>query len=283
MTFVVTLIALLIERFFDWSHMRRFTWYQSLQQMMMNRFTGLSSYFILAATIVPVLVAALLISLLLDKALYGLLSLLFQLLILLYCFGPRNLWANTFASLNVLTQGDAQSATNNLKTTFNIDHASSVQELHQQLTNHLFIEANRRIFAVIFWYVLLGPVGALLYRCVSLSATESTNQEISYPITPGVPQAARLIESILDWIPVRILTFIFALGGQFSQVFNVWYKKVLLGPAYNQELLVRAGTAAIHQDDVNKEDGALEKQALKLLDRSFVIVLVIVAVLSVVV
>src|SRR5579885_2540645 len=76
MTFVVTLIALLIERFFDWSHLRRWYWYANYQGAVMRRFPRQSSYTILALTTIPLLIAVAVIQVILKNPMYGFLELL---------------------------------------------------------------------------------------------------------------------------------------------------------------------------------------------------------------
>ena len=173
MTFIVTLIALLIERFFDWSHLRSWNWYSNYQLAVTKRFPGKSPYFILAATIIPLLLLVLLLQITLKHSLFGLVEFLFQLFLFLYCLGPQNLWADTFACINALVQGDTQLAGDKLKASFGVTETDSKQTLHSQLLNNIFIAANRRVFAIVFWFLVLGPIGAVLYRTITLSSADS--------------------------------------------------------------------------------------------------------------
>jgi AmpE protein len=268
MKFIVTLIALLMERFFDCSHLRQWQWYAAYQRMVSGKLVGKPSYLILAATIIPILLAVALVQAMLAGWLYGLLSLMFQLFILLFCLGPQNLWADTFACVNDVEK---------LKALFGITETGDAQKLHQQFLNSIFIEANRRVFAVVFWYAILGPVGAVLYRLVTISSLSAGKADVS----PEMVQQARHIETILDWLPVRVFTFIFALGGNFVKVLASWRKKAPLQLSSNEEMIVECGVAGLGNDEQVKiaEDGSAEKGAISLLDRVFVIVLVLVAII----
>jgi AmpE protein len=280
MTFIVTLIALLIERFFDWSHLRHWRWYTALQHTISQRLPGKAAMIVLAATVAPLLIAVGLISFLLNGTLYGFALLLFQLFIFLYCLGPQNLWADAFAAINALSQGDAKDASDKLKTLFGITDMKSAQSMHKQLLNQIFIQANHRVFAVVFWFVLLGPMGAVLYRAVSLSASS-----VHHDGSPEIAQSALSVENILDWVPVRILSFLFALGGHCSAVLNYWRKQVLNGLNSNDDIMAGCGVAALADEEKRTmaEDGSVEREAISLLDRTFVIVLVLVAVVELVV
>lgn len=278
MTFIVTLIALLIERFFDWSHLRHWHWYTAFQRIVTQKFAGQSPYLVLALTIFPLLIVIGLIDYFFEDAAYGFLKLIFQIVVLLYCLGPQNLWADSFFCINELEKGDAKFAADKLKTLFGRSDTSYSQSLHRYLLNNIFIEANRRIFAVVFWFLLLGPVGAVLYRMVTLSIPEAAKENVSTELS----KTGRVVETVLDWLPVRVFTFIFALGGHFVQVFSCWRKKVHQGLSSNEAMLTNCGTAAVCDEDQGRvaEDGSVEKNAVSLLDRTFVIALVIVAIIT---
>ena len=276
MTFIVILIGLLIERFFDWSHIRQWTWYDTCQRFITQKLSAHSPYLILSISILPLTLVVAIIELSLHGFLYGLISLLFDLFVLLYCFGPRNLWADTFACINALEKGDLNAAVGALKVSFGITSYKDLQNLHRQFLNGIFNESNRRIFTVLFWFAILGPAGAFLYRAIT---TASQDVGRGNP-PPDIAESSRKIEAILDWLPIRLYTFLFALAGQFVQVLQSWRKYFLYGLAGNDLLLDECGTVALVSDSEQQlpEDCSVEKNAISLLDRVFVIVLVIVAI-----
>lgn len=274
-TFIVALIGLLIERFFDWSHLRQWSWFIKFQRAVLRRIPNSSSYLMLALTILPLVIGVALIQYLLQGALYGFVELLFELFIFIYCLGPQDLWADVFVCTNVLSQGDEEAAAEKLKMSFGIANgATRAQALHKHLLDNIFIEANRRVFAMVFWFVALGPVGAVLYRLVTVSSSEVS-------VDAALAAGARTFENVLNWLPVRLFTLLFALGGHFSKVFSRWRKNVMQGIDSNETLLAECGIAALGSSDPLPEDGSAEKMAIHLLDRAFVIMLVIIAILVV--
>ena len=170
-----------------------------------------------------------------SPELYGIPELLFGIVIFLYCLGPENFWLEAF---KLVTS----------KTT-------------------IFVVAYRRVLAVLFWFVVLGPLGAVLYRLIDLLANES--------------MAARRVQQVLDWVPVRIFTFIFALGGHFTEVFARWKVGVKKGLLSNENLLTDCGIAALDLDVAaeTSDEAALQKQVVQLMDRVLVISLVVLAVI----
>ncbi len=278
MMFIVILVALIIERFFDWSHLRQWGWFVIAQQKLLTKIPVKSPYLALILSIMPLLLVILLLQFLLLGVLYGFVQLIFQLIILLYCLGPRNFWADAFACIHALTQGDAQYAAEKLKACFGIHDIHSSQTLHQQFISHIFRASNHRVFAVIFWYVVLGPVGAVLYRTISLTALEAPKENALFA---ELSQRAQFITAILDWIPMHIFTFIFALSGHFAQVLACWRAKKSFNLANSEAMLTECGISALgYQENQLPEDGSTETAVMSLLDRSFIIALVLVALVT---
>jgi AmpE protein len=274
MTFLVIFVSLLVERFFDWSHLRIWHWFVEFQRRIIDKFRQPSGYVNLAIAIAPVLLAVWLIDHFLHGCLYNFPLLIFRVIILLYAFGPHNLWADAFGCINAVTEGDAEVATARLKNAFGAN-ARSTSTLHTKLLNDIFIAANRRLFAVIFWFLLLGPIGAIFYRLVAVSTGV---QEGKFDSVKEISAPAQMVESVLDWVPARIITIFFALGGHFMQVLDSWRKNVARGLYSNDDLMIACGLAAlgVNKHDDMPDDCANERAALSLIDRSLVIVLVVI-------
>lgn len=278
MTFIVVLVALLIERFFDWSHLRSWDWFYLLECSIAKKMPGSSMYLVLAASIVPALLVMAIVGFILPDILYGFPWLVFQLIALLYCLGARNLWADAFSTITSFTQGDERTVKDTFKQSFYAMNGDASVSQHQQLMNLIFVAANNRVFAVIFWYCLFGLPGALLYRLISVSAVGgdafSENQQ------SPLQSSAQIVLAVLDWLPVRIFTFMFALGGNFTTVLSTWRRYAMFGIEANEMLLTECGAAAVLADPANIPlDGSLERNAISMLDRVFIILLVVVLVM----
>lgn len=272
MTFIITLISIVIERFFHWGHLRHWGWYERYEQSLNSRIGTWPSYALLFVSILPLLLVVGLINYLLCGILYGVLKIIFGVIVLLYCLGPSNLWLQVYSSINSLRKDDPKAAIDNINATFGLTPVDNAQDFHKGFTRVIFVEAYQRLFSVLFWFVVLGPVGAVLYRAVSLSAKSS-------PL--DVMHAAQKTQLVMDWVPVRVFTFIFALGGHFTKVFAVWKNSFKLGLNSNDKVLADCGVAALDvmQNGRLPEEGVAEKEALALLDRVFVMGLVILAVI----
>jgi membrane protein required for beta-lactamase induction len=125
-----------------------------------------------------------------------------------------------------------------------------------------------QFFAVFFWFALLGPAGAVLYYLsVRLQYTAS-----------GVNQsAAAEWSSVLDWPPLRLVTLLFAVVGNFSTTFSYWLDHVLSGTDANASLFTECGKMALGLP--NGELPAAQQGAAKMLAERVLIVLVLMVVL----
>ena len=272
MTILILVTALLVERFFDWSHIRSWSWYGHYQQTISNKLVGQPTWIRLVAIILPLLFIILLIELLVQNWLYGVAKFLFHLFILLYSLGPQNFWADMFSCINAIDHSDPRLANEKLNVTFDVS-VDDPALFHQRFLPNIFIEANRRVFAVLFWYVFLGPVAVVLYRLLALTA----NPTHQFSISIDLSERALSGQKILDWLPIRLFIFIFALGGHFVQVLSCIRKKVFTAPAENEILLASCGLAALGSDSEKLVtlDSTWEKHAISLIDRAIVIFAVI--------
>jgi AmpE protein len=270
MAIIIIFIALVVERFFDWSHLRRWRWFEKSLAWLGKRSTAWPVYVVFALAVLPPVLIVAALNHFLAGHLYGVLKLIFGVLVLIYCLGPMNFWAEAYACIGAVKNGDEQLAMGRAKKSFGLTVFDNPQAFHRALTNALFSEANCRVFAVLFWFLLLGPAGALLYRLVDLCCV------------PGltITRFSVNFQLLLDWLPVRIFTLFFALGGHFKNVIKHWKHDALTPPKLNSTLLSESGVAALDVLEAERipEDGSAEKETIDLLDRVFVIGLVVLAI-----
>jgi len=273
MTFIITLISLVIERFFHWSHLRHWRWFNMYQQWLSHsRISRLPSVALFILSVLPLICLVGLINYFLNGWLYGILKIAFGIVVLLYCLGPANLWVQAYRCISQLQKDENPAvAMESVQQAFGFAAVDTAQSFHHAFTRALFMAASERVFSVVFWFVLLGPAGAVLYRSIALMNSTS-------PL--GLESMAQKARQWLDWIPVRLLTFIFALGGHFTRVFAVWKKTVLKRPETNDVMLTECGIAALDmkEDGLTLEDVSAEKDAIVLLDRVFVMALLVLAI-----
>jgi AmpE protein len=167
---------------------------------------------VLLALLLPTVLCALLWWILGHTPLGGLLQLLFSLAVLLYCFGPREFEADLEAILGAPDGVSREAAAQTLA-----DDGSPITWNAPALGVAIAYAALRRRFAVLLWFFLLGPVGALLYR---LAQTLARNDSLQ--LDPGSRSAAHYVANALDWLPAQLLTFTLAFVGHWDAVIGAW-------------------------------------------------------------
>jgi membrane protein required for beta-lactamase induction len=227
-----------------------------------------------ACWVVPILLVTLILQCIFHHVLHGVLGYLFSFVVLVYCLGPANFKA-VFASY--LESKDSAERLKAVKELGLIkSHGRQPENLPQFIAKHILTLANSNLFAMLFWYLLLGAFGVVLYKSFSLLAAESESD--SSLATPYQSMINTCL-SLLDWIPVRVTALIYALAGSFPGCFGVWWSQLLTGPENNQAFLAKCGLGALHVVEDESPEG-LELSTISLVDRSLVIVLAFIAIVT---
>lgn len=140
------------------------------------------------------------------------------------------------------------------------------------------ISKYRGLFALIFWFVLIGPVGVVLYACAI-----QMHVQFSEPNdTSSFQLALEHMLGLLDWLPVKLLGITFALVGNFSSVFAQWLKDLLAGFVHVPQQLVGLAYRAIsgtgERVEQVSESGIKLEDVNHLLNKSLIVWLVLIAV-----
>ena len=193
---------------------RDFTWLQRWQEAVAGQSGDVVRLVVVIG--VPVLACALL-QVALHNRLLGVFGLAFAIVVLFYCWGPRDLERDADA-VDKAPDSDQRAAA---------AQALRGDEMQQPLAfesgalvEATFTAALRRWFGVMFWFVALGPAGALLYRLVQLLAFAPQFAEGGLAAQRALlARAARL----LDWLPAHLMALSLALVSNFDAVFKTWH------------------------------------------------------------
>jgi AmpE protein len=164
------------------------------------------------ALLLPLALCALLWWLLGRSPLGILLQLLFSLAVLVYCLGPREFESDLEAILEAPDGASREAAAQALA-----DDDAPVAWNAPALGVAIVYAALRRRFGVLFWFFLLGPVGALAYRLA-----QTLGRDDSLRLDPGSRLAARHVANALDWPAAQLLTFTLAVVGHWEAVIGAW-------------------------------------------------------------
>lgn len=193
----------------------------------------------LALALAPPLLVVLLLQLGLRDALLGLPAFLFALLALFYAWGPRDLDHDVEA---VVDAPDAAARREAARRLFP-DRDAPVLD-GGALVEAVFRCALWRWFGVLFWFLLLGPVGALLYRLVALCAQGEAQRRLPQPAS----QAAAKVLGVLDWPVAQLMTLALALVGNFDGVCTAWKDSGGASFALDHRYLAAAARASVRSE-----------------------------------
>jgi AmpE protein len=140
--------------------------------------------------------------------------LLFALAVLLYCFGPREFEADLEAILGAPDGASREAAAQALA-----DDGTPIAWNAPALGEAIVYAALRRRFAVLLWFFLLGPAGALLYRLA-----QTLGRDDALRLDPSGRVAAGYVANALDWLPAQLLTFTLAVVGHWEAVIGAWQR-----------------------------------------------------------
>ena len=163
--------------------------------------------------LLPVLAGVALLQWLLHAPLLGFLGLLFGVVALDYAWGPRDLDVDVEA---IIDAHDAPTRREAIARLWPQGEGASIDG--SALVEAVFRNALQRWFGVLFWFLLLGPVGALLYRLSALACEGEFARSLPAENLMGV----RTLHSLLNWPVAQLMTLSMALVGNFDAVFNAW-------------------------------------------------------------
>ena len=206
MTFVAMIIALLLlQAWGSGDRVHHDEWFMKLSrrvgESVLPPGVGLAVAVLLPAALAQLALGSL------APMLFGLPWIALAVFLLLYSMGRRDFHALLDRYRHQCRHGDFEGAylttLAELGWTRPGDNPGSPQEVHQLVQRGFLYEGYQRWFAVLFYFVLLGPAGALAYRLLQLSREHF-----------DVALVDRCL-FVVDWVPVRLLAAAFSLTGDF--------------------------------------------------------------------
>ena len=173
----------------------------------------------------------------------GLIGTLFSAVTLYITIGWQSLFEHTSAIVKPLQQGDLDEAKQKLAMIVSRDTETlEEQEVVSATIETLLENGNDAIFGALFWFVLLGPAGAVLYRLVNtLDAMWGYKNERFLQFG----WAAARFDDLLNWIPARLCAFSYALAGNYQSAMQSWKSQAHQWKSPNAGPVMAAGAGAL--------------------------------------
>lgn len=276
MSLICIIAGLILERVVDTlQQLRQFHWFDKYSQWMINHMPGLveqgaSSIVIL---LLPVMLVAGLIQNTLADTFFNIFSLMYGFLAFVYCLGPGDLDKEIDCYLRARESADEDMAYKCASAIMGEKASKSPDQQTVDVMQNILYQSNDRFFAVIFWFVILGPFGALLYRLTSYTSKRSNNKTLT--------AAAVRLQAILAWLPAHLVAGGYALTGNYegaSAGFRSKQKKDELSES-NYNTLVSAGLGALKNCTPGEETACI-RATRGLVLRTLVVWLALIALLT---
>lgn len=207
---------------------------------------------------------------------FALWQLVFNVAVLLVCFGCAKQRALYKSYLNALTRGDQTAAT---LYALQLGQKRTEEQQGGETLGQTLAWVNFRFYcAVIFWFVILGVAGAVFYALVRTFAdlVSGNRDEV-------IAKHFKLIHRLLfwlDWLPARITSFGYLVIGNFNKGTSCWLRFVFDFSSPNRKVVTYTALAA---EQVEKRYYGCTFEAtcmIKLVKRNVLFYLVLIALMT---
>ncbi len=282
MNFLALLLGLALERVLThFFHLREFRWLDPLFDAHLRRLRVTNSgepgagprthigrrWVALALTglLVAVLVAPVgILAVTLRGELLQIPYFAFAVFVLLFSLGPRDLDDEVEDYSDALEAGNFDTQRSVAEELLESVPPDQPAERNAAVERAIYVQANNRIFGVVFWFLVLGPAGAWTFRVLDLLRHRSERKAGQEGATPTMA-AVRSLHGVLAWIPSRLLALGYVLAGNFEEAMESWRnpgrEAGLSFAEGTEEIVARIGIAASGRGALSAAD------AVEALDR----------------
>ena len=274
MALISIILSLLLDRALRHMHdLRDLSWFEHYTAMVSNLIATRNAWLKLVLVLFLPLLIILLIQWLLLGFLFGVPYFAFGIVVLMYCLGPACLSSDIEAYLDARSLGDDDEALHYAGALTGRAASTVPDQQTSDVTRAILHVANERIFSVLFWFVVLGPIGAVIYRLVT---NISKRDEID-----SLVHVARLIQGLITWIPAHLLATGYALTGHFDGAFRAFQSRPRESnlSLANYDVLVTTGLGALRGQEVTDEISSITA-ARDLVMRSIMVWISVLALLT---
>lgn len=261
MNLIALLIGLVVERLatqlFHWRRMRwldRIIDFGFRQAERVARWPSLIPVILLAAILV-LPVYAVIVGL--GGTLAGFTYLILAVVVLFFSLGPKDIGEEVDEYCKALESEDDEDIHHAAKAILEGDVPGDTRERIRAVEESVCIQANNRLFAVVFWFVLLGPLAAWAYRVTDVirrrAVFNAARDEEADGHAVRIRDAAIMLHGWLAWIPARLVAVGYATAGHFEEAIAAMRAPTEQRDAttseHSESLLARVGTAALALQD----------------------------------
>jgi membrane protein required for beta-lactamase induction len=221
---------------------RKFDWFSQFTDWVSHQLDSTSvrdGPVVVLATLAPILFAIWLVSAMLGEV-WTVFEFVFGVLVLTLSLGPSDPIRQTSDYIQALEDNDPEEAKRHAEKIMGREASEGPTVTAEYVKESLFVKVCTSILGVFFWFIVLGPVGAALFRLTCLL------QERFAGTQSGFANAIADFYRILIWIPARFTVLCYAVVGSFVDTFHALQKPADFWQQDSEELLAESGLASLH-------------------------------------
>jgi adenosylcobinamide-phosphate synthase len=263
-TLVIILLALALDRWLpERGGFQLWNWYSDWAESIEQRFNGglrSQGTFAVLLAIAPIIVVMFLATFILGQ-IAGVLVFLFAVAVLYLCVDLYRLGDVAMAVATALENGEVAHAATRLKELTGKDTVETTEAGVAHATVEAVLkQANSLVVAPIFWFLVLGPLGAMLQRLASVLDRLWGHRTTRFA---EFGWAAARLDDLLGWLPARITALSYAVMGSFEDALHCWRRQAGMWSDLSSGPLLASGLGALHLDtDEDSEEDAYGNTAI---------------------
>ena len=261
MNLIALLIGLVVERLAtQLFHWRRMRWLDRIIDFGFKQAERVANW----PPLIPVVILAIVLVLpvyavifSLGGTLAGFTYLIMAVVVLFFSLGPKDIGEEVDEYCKALESEDDEAIQNSAKSIVEGDVPADARQRIGCVEEAICVQANNHLFAVVFWFVLLGPLAAWAYRVTDIirrravfNAARDDEAESNGAL---IRDAAAMLHGWLAWMPARLTAVGYATAGHFDEAVAAMRAPAEQRDAtlseQSENLLARVGTAALALED----------------------------------
>lgn len=168
---------------------------------------------------------------------------LLSIIIVYGCIAPRSLKEHALAIAGPLSRGDIDTARSKLQLIVSRDvDSASAQQIAGATCESVLENGNDGVFAALFWFVVAGVPGVLVYRMVNTLDAMWGYRCDRYK---HFGWAAARFDDWLNWLPARLVSISYALMGNFDTAIRCWRRQAQHWKSSNAGAVMAAGAGSL--------------------------------------
>ncbi len=272
MHLIALLIGLVVERFATrYFHWRRMRWLDRIIDAGFRQAERFGNW----PALIPVILLAVLLVLPVGAVMFGLgdtlkgfTYLILAIIVLMFSIGPNDIGEEVDEYCKALQAEDEEQIQIAAKAIIEGAVPADERERITRVEEAVCIQANNRLFAVVFWFVVLGavlgtigPLAAWTYRVTDLIRRRAVFNAARNDQADGCVQrirdAAESIHGLLAWVPARLTAIGYVAAGHADEAIAAFRAPTEERGATiserSEHLLARVGIAALACQDLADE------------------------------